>query len=156
MKDGTPCDLTHQPRQTRVLYVCQPDGHGEVYQLKETSTCEYEVMVLTSILCSHPLFRSGGSVSLCVSLLMCVCMTIIYVCECVYAVIICALSSMLFRQLYLIFTGTRLQQRSQAKKAKLCHHPNHLPLSPPGVTIMMMLLLISLTHAKKFLNKNDC
>ena len=99
MKDGTPCDLTHQPRQTRVLYVCQPDGHGEVYQLKETSTCEYEVMVLTSVLCSHPLFRSGGSVCVCVSVLMCVCMTIIYVCECVYAVIICALSSVLFRQL---------------------------------------------------------
>lgn len=57
MRDGTPCDLTQQPRVTRVLYVCQPDGHGEVYELKETSTCEYEVMVLTSVLCSHPLFR---------------------------------------------------------------------------------------------------
>ncbi|XP_076464487.1 endoplasmic reticulum lectin 1-like isoform X2 [Babylonia areolata] len=57
MQDGTPCDLTQQPRATRVLYVCQPDGHGEVYELKETSTCEYEVMVLTSVLCSHPLFR---------------------------------------------------------------------------------------------------
>ncbi|KAL8611145.1 hypothetical protein ACOMHN_064435 [Nucella lapillus] len=57
MRDGTPCDLTQQLRMTRVLYVCQPDGHGEVYELKETSTCEYEVMVLTSVLCSHPLFR---------------------------------------------------------------------------------------------------
>ncbi|KAK7104253.1 endoplasmic reticulum lectin 1-like isoform X2 [Littorina saxatilis] len=57
MKEGTPCDLTGKPRLTRVLYVCQPDGHGEVYEMKETSTCEYEVMVLVSVLCSHPHFR---------------------------------------------------------------------------------------------------
>ncbi|KAK7506836.1 hypothetical protein BaRGS_00001687 [Batillaria attramentaria] len=57
MTGGTPCDLTNDHRKTRVLYVCQPDGHGEVYELKETSTCEYEVMVLTSVLCAHPLFR---------------------------------------------------------------------------------------------------
>lgn len=57
MTGGTPCDLTGVPRKTRILYVCQPDGHGEVYELKETSTCEYEVMVLTAVLCVHPLFR---------------------------------------------------------------------------------------------------
>lgn len=57
MTGGTPCDLTGDPRKTRVLYVCQPDGHGEVYELKETSTCEYEVMVLTDVLCEHPMFR---------------------------------------------------------------------------------------------------
>ena len=57
MRDGTPCDLTNKPRLTRVLYVCQPDGHGEVYELREASTCEYEVMVLTAVLCPHPLFR---------------------------------------------------------------------------------------------------
>lgn len=57
MRDGTPCDLTQKQRLTHVLYVCQPDGHGEVYELKETATCEYEVMVLTAVLCAHPLFR---------------------------------------------------------------------------------------------------
>ncbi|XP_025104295.1 endoplasmic reticulum lectin 1-like [Pomacea canaliculata] len=57
MSEGTPCDLTNQPRRTHALYVCQPDGNGELYELKEISTCEYEVMVLTSVLCSHPLFR---------------------------------------------------------------------------------------------------
>ncbi|XP_046550872.1 endoplasmic reticulum lectin 1-like [Haliotis rubra] len=57
MTDGTACDLTQEPRRTRILYVCQPDGHGEIYEFKETSTCEYEMMVLTSVLCGHPDFR---------------------------------------------------------------------------------------------------
>ena len=37
-------------------YVCQPDGRGEMYEIKETSSCEYEVVVLTSLLCSHPAY----------------------------------------------------------------------------------------------------
>lgn len=57
MTDGTACDLTGLKRRTRVLYVCQPDGHGEMYELKEISTCEYEVMILTAVLCEHPMFR---------------------------------------------------------------------------------------------------
>lgn len=51
--DGTVCDLTGEPRRTTVHYVCQPDGRGEVYELKETSSCEYEVIVLTALLCPH-------------------------------------------------------------------------------------------------------
>ena len=72
MKDGTLCDLNSQPRQTRVLYVCYPAGKNQIYSFKEVninrynmhelsdtsyvqvSTCEYELVVLTSILCSHP------------------------------------------------------------------------------------------------------
>ncbi|XP_050404069.1 endoplasmic reticulum lectin 1 isoform X3 [Patella vulgata] len=57
MTDGTNCDLLNAPRRTRLLYVCQPDGHGEIYDMKESSTCEYEIMVLTAVLCSHPDFR---------------------------------------------------------------------------------------------------
>jgi endoplasmic reticulum lectin 1 len=57
MGDGSKCDLTGQPRKTHVLYVCQPEGWGEVYELKESSTCEYEVIVLSSYLCSHPKYR---------------------------------------------------------------------------------------------------
>jgi len=53
---GTTCDLTGFPRRSAVQYVCQPDGHGEVYEVKETSSCEYEVVVLTSLLCSHPVY----------------------------------------------------------------------------------------------------
>jgi endoplasmic reticulum lectin 1 len=52
-EDGTVCDLTARPRRAAIHYVCQPDGRGEIYELKETSSCEYEVVVLTSLLCSH-------------------------------------------------------------------------------------------------------
>ncbi|XP_069117827.1 endoplasmic reticulum lectin 1-like [Argopecten irradians] len=57
MTDGTTCDLTQQPRKSRFLYVCQPDGRGEIYEFKEVSTCEYEVVVLTAVLCSNPMFK---------------------------------------------------------------------------------------------------
>lgn len=48
--------MTGVPRRAAIQYVCQPDGHGEVYEIKETSSCEYEVVVLTSLLCSHPVY----------------------------------------------------------------------------------------------------
>ncbi|XP_064602693.1 endoplasmic reticulum lectin 1-like [Liolophura sinensis] len=57
MEDGTMCDVTGQPRKSSILYVCQPHGRGEIYQFKEVSSCEYEVMVLTSTLCKHPDYR---------------------------------------------------------------------------------------------------
>jgi len=57
MEDGTPCDLNGLPRRSRVLYVCYPQGKNEIYSLKEVSTCEYEIVVLTSLLCSHPSYR---------------------------------------------------------------------------------------------------
>ena len=53
---GTTCDLTGRPRRSAIQYVCQPDGHGEIYEIKETLSCEYEVVVLTSLLCSHPVY----------------------------------------------------------------------------------------------------
>jgi len=61
MSGGTTCDLNNQPRRTRVLYVCYPSGKNEIYSLKEVSTCEYEVVVLTPNLCSHPDFRPEES-----------------------------------------------------------------------------------------------
>ena len=78
MNDGTLCDLNGQPRVTRVHYViskpnvlcidlffyrnpffqvCYPTGKNEIYSLKESSTCEYEVVVLTPLLCNHPDYR---------------------------------------------------------------------------------------------------
>lgn len=57
MTGGTQCDLTGMPRRTRVLYTCYPSGRNEIYSLKEVSTCEYEVVVLTNSLCQHPSFR---------------------------------------------------------------------------------------------------
>lgn len=57
MSDGTLCDLNNEPRMTRVLYVCYVHGKNEIYSLKETSTCNYEVIILTPSLCTHPLFK---------------------------------------------------------------------------------------------------
>lgn len=54
MTEGTMCDLTKLPRRSRVLYVCYPKGRNEIYSFKEISTCEYEIVVLSSLLCSHP------------------------------------------------------------------------------------------------------
>lgn len=58
MGDGTLCDLNNEPRSTKVLYVCYAHGKNEIYSLKETSTCNYEVIILTPTLCTHPLFKS--------------------------------------------------------------------------------------------------
>ena len=51
ISDGTLCDLNGLPRTTRVQYVCYPNGNHDIYSLKESSTCEYEVVVLSSLLC---------------------------------------------------------------------------------------------------------
>lgn len=57
MTDGTYCDLNNEHRATKVLYVCYPHGKNEIYSLKETSTCNYEVIILTPTLCAHPNFK---------------------------------------------------------------------------------------------------
>ena len=58
MGNGTPCVLKHnQPRMTSVLYVCHPEAKHEILSVAEVTTCEYEVVVLTPLLCSHPKFR---------------------------------------------------------------------------------------------------
>jgi len=61
MTGGTLCDLSGLPRKTRVLYVCYPSGHHEVFSLEETSTCEYEVLVLSPLLCKHPDYRAESA-----------------------------------------------------------------------------------------------
>lgn len=58
MSDGTICNLNGRPRFTQVLYVCHEDGKHEIYSLKETSTCEYEIVILSPLLCDHPSYRS--------------------------------------------------------------------------------------------------
>lgn len=58
MANGTPCGLIdNKPRSARVLYVCYPHGKNEVYSLKEVSTCQYEVVILTQSLCDHPSYK---------------------------------------------------------------------------------------------------
>ncbi|XP_030748881.1 endoplasmic reticulum lectin 1 [Sitophilus oryzae] len=58
MDNGTACDLNfNKPRLTKVIYVCYIHGKHEVYHLKETSTCVYEIIILTPLLCTHPKYK---------------------------------------------------------------------------------------------------
>lgn len=57
MTSGTQCDLTNKNRMSKVFYVCSEENKHEIYSLKETSTCEYEVIVLSPLLCNHEDFR---------------------------------------------------------------------------------------------------
>lgn len=58
MGNGTPCVLKqNQARSTSVLYVCHPEAKHEILSVAEVTTCEYEVVVLTPLLCSHPKYR---------------------------------------------------------------------------------------------------
>ncbi|XP_014665285.1 PREDICTED: endoplasmic reticulum lectin 1-like [Priapulus caudatus] len=59
MTDGTKCDLTDKLRTTLVYYICKEKGRNEIAHFKETSTCEYEVVIATSFLCEHPYFRKA-------------------------------------------------------------------------------------------------
>jgi len=61
MAGGTTCDLNGEPRITRVNYICYPAGKHEMYSLKESSTCEYDIIVLSPILCKHPDYRPEES-----------------------------------------------------------------------------------------------
>ncbi|XP_046962137.1 endoplasmic reticulum lectin 1 isoform X2 [Vanessa cardui] len=57
MDEGTVCDLSGKPRLTRVLYVCYTHSKHEIYSFKETATCEYEIIILSPLLCEHPLYK---------------------------------------------------------------------------------------------------
>ncbi|KAK1171031.1 endoplasmic reticulum lectin 1-like isoform X1 [Acipenser oxyrinchus oxyrinchus] len=62
MGNGTPCTLKqHHPRSSTVMYVCHPDAKHEIHSIAEITTCEYEVVVLTPLLCSHPKYRFKSS-----------------------------------------------------------------------------------------------
>lgn len=56
MVGGTQCDVNSNLRYSQVLYGCGEKLH-EIYSVKETITCEYEVIVLSSLLCKHPKYR---------------------------------------------------------------------------------------------------
>eukprot|EP00118_Oscarella_pearsei_P004022 m.16693 g.16693 ORF g.16693 m.16693 type:complete len:422 (+) comp27070_c0_seq2:16-1281(+) len=56
--DGTPCDLSEDiGRKTRVLYMCHEDGRNDIILFRESSTCEYEAIVETSLLCQNAAYR---------------------------------------------------------------------------------------------------
>ncbi|XP_030383805.1 endoplasmic reticulum lectin 1 [Scaptodrosophila lebanonensis] len=59
--DGTMCDIIDAPRTTLVRYVCYPHGKDDIYSFKETSSCNYEAIILTSVLCVIPAFHAEES-----------------------------------------------------------------------------------------------
>lgn len=61
MTSGTKCDLTKKDRVARIIYVCGEDLKLELYSLKEISTCEYEAIVLSPLLCLHKDFKVDTS-----------------------------------------------------------------------------------------------
>ncbi|KAF5306742.1 hypothetical protein FQA39_LY01500 [Lamprigera yunnana] len=62
MGNGTQCELNqNKPRQTKVIYVCYIHGKHEIFSLKEISTCMYEVIILSPLLCSHPRYKPQES-----------------------------------------------------------------------------------------------
>ncbi|XP_065052144.1 endoplasmic reticulum lectin 1-like isoform X2 [Rhopilema esculentum] len=57
MDNGTPCDIKHnKPRRVDILYICHATANNEVFSVKETTTCEYEVIILTPELCHNPAY----------------------------------------------------------------------------------------------------
>lgn len=61
MTGGTKCDLTKRNRNTRVIYVCGSEPNHVLYSIKEISTCEYEALVLSPLLCAHKDFKIDSS-----------------------------------------------------------------------------------------------
>ncbi|NXR05879.1 ERLEC protein, partial [Semnornis frantzii] len=58
MGNGTPCSLRQNlPRSSTVMYICHPEAKHEILSVAEVTTCEYEVVILTPLLCSHPKYR---------------------------------------------------------------------------------------------------
>eukprot|EP00252_Welwitschia_mirabilis_P010644 TRINITY_DN2403_c0_g1_i2.p1 TRINITY_DN2403_c0_g1~~TRINITY_DN2403_c0_g1_i2.p1 ORF type:complete len:233 (+),score=48.06 TRINITY_DN2403_c0_g1_i2:237-935(+) len=56
-KNGTICDLTNEPRETEVRFVCSQSNRALIQSVKEVSTCKYQLMVQCPALCRHPLFQ---------------------------------------------------------------------------------------------------
>ncbi|CAN6449930.1 unnamed protein product [Victoria cruziana] len=60
--NGTVCDLTDQPRETEVRFVCSESPEVMISSIKETSTCKYAVTVQVPLLCKHPMFQQERTV----------------------------------------------------------------------------------------------
>ncbi|PHT42448.1 Protein OS-9 -like protein [Capsicum baccatum] len=54
--NGTVCDLTNEPRQTEVRFVCS-EPRALISSITELSTCKYALTVHCPTLCKHPLFQ---------------------------------------------------------------------------------------------------
>ncbi|GLU09596.1 hypothetical protein SLE2022_264470 [Rubroshorea leprosula] len=54
--NGTICDLTNQPRETEVRFVCS-EPRAMISSITELSTCKYAITIQCPMLCKHPLFQ---------------------------------------------------------------------------------------------------
>ncbi|KAI8565667.1 hypothetical protein RHMOL_Rhmol03G0278200 [Rhododendron molle] len=54
--NGTVCDLTNQPRETEVRFVCS-EPRAMISSITELSTCKYALTVQCPTLCKHILFQ---------------------------------------------------------------------------------------------------
>lgn len=57
MSKGTICDLNNKPRKTIIKFVCDKHEKPQLESIEETTSCEYEAVVSTNLLCDHPDFR---------------------------------------------------------------------------------------------------
>ncbi|MBW0540571.1 hypothetical protein O181_080286 [Austropuccinia psidii MF-1] len=57
---GTICDMTGKPRAVEVQFHCSTIATDHIALLRETSICEYLLVIHTPRLCSEPLFLAGG------------------------------------------------------------------------------------------------
>lgn len=57
MDKGTTCDLTNQPRSTKVYFVCDKNEKPQLETIEEVQSCEYEAIISTNLLCDHPDFK---------------------------------------------------------------------------------------------------
>lgn len=54
---GTTCDVTGKPRTTDVVYICVEKVQHKILSVTEISSCHYEVVIMTDLLCRHPEYR---------------------------------------------------------------------------------------------------
>lgn len=61
-RNGTICDLTNEPRETEVRFVCS-ESRAMISSITELSTCKYALTFQCPMLCKHPLFLEERPVS---------------------------------------------------------------------------------------------
>ena len=55
---GEPCDITGEPRQTEVRFVCSEGAKDAITNLREVATCQYRLTFSSARICGHPAFRA--------------------------------------------------------------------------------------------------
>uniref|UniRef100_A0A1I7UT17 Endoplasmic reticulum lectin 1 n=1 Tax=Caenorhabditis tropicalis TaxID=1561998 RepID=A0A1I7UT17_9PELO len=54
---GTTCDVTGKPRVTDVVYICVEKVQHKILSVTEVSSCHYEIIIMTDLLCRHPEYQ---------------------------------------------------------------------------------------------------